>query len=221
MKPLPKWGVILLTVSNMVLFVGLAVLGWGGWSAFIENPVRAAAVVIIALITIAAMFSSGNISSGRREDTTNRWIFIPVLAISLILGWLPAYTDRRDFVTIDGDWTRYFGLLLFVFGCVLRVATVFVLGRRFSGLVAIQEGHKLETGSLYRFIRHPSYLGVLIAVVGWALIFRSVIGVLVSFLLVPPLIARMNAEEALLASEFGSEYAEYCWRTWRLVPFLY
>ena len=98
---------------------------------------------------------------------------------------------------------------MFVVGSVLRLAPVFVLGRRFSGLVAIQEGHELVTGGLYRVIRHPSYLGLLLGLFGWALVFRSAIGVLVSLLLIPPLVARMNSEEALLESEFGEQYADY------------
>jgi protein-S-isoprenylcysteine O-methyltransferase Ste14 len=98
---------------------------------------------------------------------------------------------------------------------------VFVLGRRFSPLVVIQVGHELETGDLYRVIRHPSYLGLLIAVLGWGLDFRSGIGVLVALLPMPPVVARMNSEEALLESEFGQRYADYRRRTWLLLPFLY
>jgi protein-S-isoprenylcysteine O-methyltransferase Ste14 len=221
MKPLPKWAMMLITAVNVTLYIGLAVLGWGGWSALVAHPARAGAVVATLAKTVAAMFTSGNISSGRREDIRNRWIFLPFLVLGLLLGWLPAYTDRRDVGTIDGDAVRYLGLVLYVVGGVLRLAPVFVLGRRFSGLVAIQEGHELETGGLYRVIRHPSYLGLLLGLFGWALVFRSLIGVLVSLLLIPPLVARMNSEEALLASEFGERYSDYRRRTWRLLPFLY
>jgi protein-S-isoprenylcysteine O-methyltransferase Ste14 len=221
MKPLPKWAMILITAGSLALYVGFAVWGWGGWSPFIAHPARAGVVVALVVISIAAMFTSGNISSGRREDTANRWIFLPFLVLGFLLAWLPAYTDRCDLWTIDGDTVRYLGLALFVIGSVLRVAAVFVLGRRFSGLVAIQEGHELETGGLYRVIRHPSYLGLLLGLFGWALVFRSGIGVLVSLLLIPPLVARMNSEESLLESEFGDRYADYRRRTWRLLPFLY
>src|SRR5262245_35959248 len=221
MKPWPKWGTILITAASMALYVGLAALGWGGWSALVAHPARAGTVIAIVVISIAAMFTSGNISSGRREDTRNRWIFVPFLIVGITLAWLPAYTDRHDIWTLDGDAVRYLGLVLFVVGSVLRVGAVFVLGRRFSGLVAIQEGHELVTGGLYRVIRHPSYLGLLLGLFGWSLVFRSAIGVLVSLLLVPPLVARMNSEEALLESEFGERYADYRRRTWRLLPFLY
>jgi protein-S-isoprenylcysteine O-methyltransferase Ste14 len=221
MKPLPKWGMMLITTASVALYVEFAALGWGDWTALMAHPARAGAIIVTVLSSIAAMFTSGNISSGRREDTKNRWIFLPILVLGFALGWLPAYTDRREIWTIDGDVARYFGLAIFVVGIVLRLAPVFVLGRRFSGLVAIQEGHELVTGGLYRVIRHPSYLGLLLGLFGWALVFRSAIGLLVSLLLIPPLVARMNSEEALLASEFGERYAEYRRRTWRLLPCLY
>src|SRR5262245_17795511 len=221
MKPLPKSSMILITAASVALYIGLAAFGWGGWSALMAHPARAAAVIATVIIAVAAMFTSGNISSGRREDTRNRWIFLPVLILGLLLAWLPAYTDRHEIWTIDGDAGRYTGLALFIVGSILRVGAVFVLGRRFSGLVAIQEGHELVTGGLYRVIRHPSYLGLLLSLFGWTLIFRSAIGALVSLLLIPPLIARMNSEEALLESEFGEQYAQYRRRTWRLLPLLY
>jgi protein-S-isoprenylcysteine O-methyltransferase Ste14 len=221
MKPMPKWGVILITTVNVALYIGLAAWGWGGWSTLMAHPARACAVDVTILASVAAMFTSGNISSGRREDTSNRWVFLPVLVLGLVLGWLPAYTDRRDIGTVDGDVVRYLGVAIFIVGIVLRLAPVFVLGHRFSGLVAIQQGHELVTGGLYRVIRHPSYLGLLLGLFGWALVFRSAIGVLVSLLLIPPLVARMNSEEALLESEFGQQYADYRRRTWRLLPFLY
>jgi protein-S-isoprenylcysteine O-methyltransferase Ste14 len=95
---------------------------------------------------------------------------------------------------------------------------VFVLGRRFTGLVAIQEGHRLETGGLYRLVRHPSYAGLLLTMAGYALVFRCWLGLLLVAAMLPVLVARMNAEEALLESEFGEEYASYRRHTWRLVP---
>ena len=82
----------------------------------------------------------------------------------------------------------------------------FVLGHRFSGLVAIQPGHTLVTHGLYGVIRNPSYLGLLIMTVGWGLVFRSGVGLLLAALFVPPLIARIRAEERLLRLHFGEEF---------------
>jgi protein-S-isoprenylcysteine O-methyltransferase Ste14 len=96
-----------------------------------------------------------------------------------------------------------------------------VLGRRFSGLVAIQPGHTLVTSGIYGVIRHPSYLGLLVNSLGWGLAFRSGVGVLLTALMILPLLARIRAEERLLRTQFGDEYGAYCDRTSRLVPGLY
>ena len=95
-----------------------------------------------------------------------------------------------------------------------------VLGRRFSGLVAIQPGHTLVTAGLYGVIRHPSWLGLLVNSLGWALAFRLGVGELLTALLIP-LVARIRAEERLLHSQFGGEYEVYYNRTSRLIPGVY
>jgi protein-S-isoprenylcysteine O-methyltransferase Ste14 len=112
-------------------------------------------------------------------------------------------------------------VLLFAAGGALRLWPVFVLGHCFSGLVAIQPGHQLVTSGVYRAIRHPSYLGLLVNALGWALAFRSAVGVLLTALLLPPLLARIRAEERMLGTQFGREYDAYRSRTARLLPGIY
>jgi protein-S-isoprenylcysteine O-methyltransferase Ste14 len=134
---------------------------------------------------------------------------------------LPPYLDGRELWTTDAVVTPYVGLFLLTAGGVLRIAAVFVLGRRFTGLVAVQENHRLKTDGLYRWIRHPSYAGMLVYIAGFVLVFRCWLGLLIVAGFFAVLIARMNSEEALLESEFGEEYASYRRRTWRLVPWIY
>jgi protein-S-isoprenylcysteine O-methyltransferase Ste14 len=222
-----KPALALASVAGVVVYVGLAIVGWGGIDPFFANPARTALVIVTAALVVAALFTSGNLSSGEREDRSNRWI-IGVLGVLGVLGvigllsaWLPAYTDRKEFWILDGDVVRWIGVALYAAGGALRIWPVFVLGRRFSGLVAIQPGHTLVTDGIYRVIRNPSYLGLLVLSLGWALAFRSAVGVLLVALNIPPLVARMNSEERLLRSQFGQEYEAYRARTWRLVPRLY
>lgn len=210
-----------LSVAATLVYLGLAVLGLGGFAAFFSHP----ALVVIALTTLAmsvvALFTEGNLSSGVREDRANRWVLPAFGLIGLLSAFLPAYTDRLDVWTIGGEGVRWLGVVLFIAGGALRIWPVFVLGNRFSGLVAIQPGHTLVTDGIYRRLRNPSYLGLLVGSLGWALAFRSVVGVLLVVLTLLPLIARIRAEEALLRAQFGSEYEAYCARTWRLIPGLY
>ncbi|WP_043947615.1 methyltransferase family protein, partial [Ralstonia solanacearum] len=84
-----------------------------------------------------------------------------------------------------------------------------------------QPGHRLVTDGVYGRVRNPSYLGLLVSTLGWVLAFRSLAGVGLTLLLLPPLVARIHAEEALLRAQFGDAYDAYCARTWRLIPGVY
>jgi protein-S-isoprenylcysteine O-methyltransferase Ste14 len=210
-----------ISISSTAAYLGLAVWGWGGFAGFFAHPPLVALVVVTFGLAGAALFTSGNLSSGQREDRSNRWVFIPFMVIGLLSGFVPAYTDRVGFWTLDGDSLRWLGVVLFALGGTLRIWPVFVLGRRFSGLVAIQPGHTLVTSGIYSVVRNPSYLGMLVMLLGWSFAFRSTLGILLAILMIAPLIARISAEERLLRSQFGTEYDAYCARTARLVPRLY
>jgi protein-S-isoprenylcysteine O-methyltransferase Ste14 len=137
------------------------------------------------------------------------------------LAFFSPYTDRLGLLVFGGNTLRWVGVVLFTVGGVLRLWPVFVLGRRFSGLVAIQEHHTLVTGGIHSRIRNPSYLGLIVNMLGWALTFRSGVGALLTGLTIPILIARITSEERLLREHFGAEYDIYCTHTWRLVPWVY
>ena len=210
-----------LVIVGTAAYLGLGISGRGGLTAFFFHPALVALAVALFVLAGAALFAGGNLSPGLREDRGNRWVIVALTLIGLLDAYLPAYADRKEFWTIDGDTVRWLGVVLFAAGGALRIWPVFVLGRRFSGLVAIQPGHTLVTSGTYGVIRHPSYLGLLVSSLGWGLAFRSGVGVLLTALMIPPILARIDAEERLLRTQFGDEYGAYCARTSRLIPRLY
>jgi protein-S-isoprenylcysteine O-methyltransferase Ste14 len=211
---------IVVTVSTAA-FLGLAVLGRGGFAAFFSHPALIVLTVVTFALSAVAVFAGGNLSPGVREDRSNRWVIVAFGSIGLLDAYLPAWTDRNELWTLDGEAIRWLGVTLFAVGGALRIWPVFVLGDRFSGLVAIQTEYTLVTTGVYGVIRHPSYLGLLVNSLGWGLAFRSGIGVLLTALTIVPLVARIRAEERLLRTQFGAEYDAYCTRTSRLVPGVY
>ena len=219
MTPAPKLAVF--TVVATLAYLGLAILGWGGFAGFFGHPPLIALASTLFVLTGIALFGGGNLSSGEREDRANRWVIAVFGVIGVLAAYLPAYTDRRELWTINGEAVRWLGVVLFAAGGGLRLWPVFILGYRFSGLVAIQPGHRLVTSGVYGVIRHPSYLGLLVNALGWALAFRSGAGVLLTAFLIPPLVARIRAEERLLRTQFSEEYDTYRGRTSRLIPGLY
>src|SRR5271165_841488 len=133
----------LITIVGTLAYLGLAILGWGGFAAFFSHPALIALAIVLFVLSGVAVFSGGNLSPGVREDRANRWVIVAFGLIGLLAAYLPAYTDRKGFWILDGDTIRWLGVILFAAGGALRIWPVFVLGHRFSGLVAIQPGHKL------------------------------------------------------------------------------
>ena len=214
--------IIIISTISVIVQLALTILAWGDWASFFAHPARTWLVIGSFLLLIAAWFSgSSGISGGEKHSTASKTILYAFGVLLVLLTLVPPYCDRRDIWVIDGDAALYFGLFSFFAGSILRLAAVFVLGRRFSGLVAIQPGHQLKTDGLYRYIRHPSYTGLIASMIGYVLVFRSVIGLLLNIILFLFLVRRMNDEERFLEAHFGDEYRTYRLRTRRLVPFVY
>ena len=209
------------TVLSIIAYLGLAIVGAGGPGRFFSYPPLTAVTLVTIALGVAGLFSEGHIGAGVKEDRSNRWVIAALGVLGVLGAYLPAYTDRIDFLTLGGEGVRWLGVLLYAAGGVLRLAPVFVLGRRFSGLVAIQPEHRLVSSGLYGVIRHPSYLGLFVLSLGWGLAFRSGVGVILAVLTLPVVLARVDAEERLLSETFGAEYDAYRARTWRLIPYVY
>ena len=210
-----------LAVVATILYFALAVLGEGGIAPFLAHPALVGLFVVSVILAGIGVFSGISFSAGVREDRGNRWVIWAFGVLGMLGAYLPALTDRRDFWTLDGEAIRWVGLAVYAAGSVLRIGGAFVLGRRFSPLVAIQQGHTLVTGGLYGTIRHPSYLGLVTASVGMSLVFRSTVGLIISALMLVVVLFRIAAEEKLLQAQFGDAYEAYRRRTARLVPRVY
>jgi protein-S-isoprenylcysteine O-methyltransferase Ste14 len=110
------------------------------------------------------------------------------------------------------------GVALSAFGLVIRIAAMRRLGARFSPRIALQRGHALETGGLYARIRHPGYLGALLATLGGVLAFKSMLAWPLFALMWVAQSARARREESLLEEHFGGVYRDYAKRTGRFLP---
>jgi protein-S-isoprenylcysteine O-methyltransferase Ste14 len=206
---------------SVAIYLSLAIVGEGGFGAFFSHGALGALAAVTLAALVASLFSQVNLSSGEREDRANRWVIAAFGVLGLALAFVPALADRLGLLVFGGESLRWLGVILYAAGGVLRLVPIFALGERFSGLAAIQPGHRLKTDGLYAIIRNPSYLGLLVLSLGWGLAFRSLFGVAIAALFLIPLHARMRAEERLLAEKFGGDYEAYRKRTWRLVPWLY
>lgn len=145
------------------------------------------------------------------------WI---VIALSSCAGpWIAAYhvwgIANYQVVIITGT-------AVFALGFIIRWIAIYQLGRMFTVNVVISDTHTLKTSGLYRIVRHPSYLGLLLIIAGLGISLDSGLSLLV--MLVPCFIAlnyRIRIEEQALTEEFGVQYTGYKSRVKRLVPGIY
>ena len=103
------FGLAFLTVVMTLAYLGIAILGSGGFATFFSHPARIVLAIVFVVLSGAALFSSGNLSPGEREDRANRWVIAAFGLIGLLMAFLPAYTDRKGVWTLDGDTVRWVG----------------------------------------------------------------------------------------------------------------
>ncbi len=123
-------------------------------------------------------------------------------------------------------WKRtsffFVGIFLMLLGITLRWYSVAVLGKYFTFDVSIQSGQVLVEVGPYRYIRHPSYTGALLTLLGFGLALGNWAGLAAALSCMGFAYAyRIPVEEAALSSALGEVYKQYMRRTWRLVPFLF
>lgn len=81
---------VTLVLGGTAAYLGLAILGWGGWAAFFSHPARVVLAVVLAVLAGVSLFADGNLSPGAREDRGNRWIIGALTLIGLLAAYLPA-----------------------------------------------------------------------------------------------------------------------------------
>jgi protein-S-isoprenylcysteine O-methyltransferase Ste14 len=157
-------------------------------------------------------------SGGRLRDRGSRLLLWIVIASSVTgCYWI---RDIMPASILGGaHWLRPLSLIILVVGLAIRWMAVITLGKSFSANVAIRESQKIRRTGLYRFVRHPSYLGMLLIFLAIGLHSRNWASLTV--VLIPTTLAlfyRIQVEEAALLEAFGDEYAAYSRVTKRLVP---
>jgi protein-S-isoprenylcysteine O-methyltransferase Ste14 len=162
--------------------------------------------------------------TGTKQDkSTLRLIWI-VIGLSIAAGvFVAGNSAHSTSLRVNwGPWFTILGISLFAAGLIFRWWAIVTLGRFFTVDVTIERDHELVERGPFRWVRHPSYTGVLLAFVGWALTLRNWAAILV--VLLPIFVAfvrRMNVEEDALLRALGDRYRDYMRRTKRLVPFIY
>jgi protein-S-isoprenylcysteine O-methyltransferase Ste14 len=120
----------------------------------------------------------------------------------------------------DADWTGWVGIGLTAAGCAFAVWGRALLGANWSATVTLKQGHELVRGGPYAWVRHPIYAGLLVAVLGTALVVGEVRALLAFAIAFAAWLEKARREERFLMDQFNGEYVEYSRSVKRLIPFL-
>jgi protein-S-isoprenylcysteine O-methyltransferase Ste14 len=158
---------------------------------------------------------------GKIQDRGTQIILLVVIVASLKLDeWMHGLFP----IDMPGShsWLLPVALGTLILGFGVRVSAIVRLGRAFSTNVATREGQSLQRSGLYRLVRHPSYLGLELILLGLALHART--WACFAVVLVPTTLAvlyRIHVEETALRLAFGADYEDYCRSTKQLIPGVY
>jgi protein-S-isoprenylcysteine O-methyltransferase Ste14 len=145
-----------------------------------------------------------------------------IIWVSIFVSIAIASSFGTNGVTPMPEPFFYLGIVLMLAGIVFRQWALWVLGRFFSTTVRILSDHRMVTNGPYRVVRHPSYTGALLTLLGLGLGSRTWAGTLIIMVLFGIVYNyRISIEEKALKAEFGQEYVSYAKRTKRLIPFLF
>jgi protein-S-isoprenylcysteine O-methyltransferase len=195
-------------------------LPFSGGAAYTTVFLIACTVWVVPEIVAAKIKRSPESSTGRDQGSLH---LIALLWWTGIAGdvFLSMALPRAN--VVHGRTVLFIaGICFMLAGIAFRWYSAAVLGKYFTFDVSIQSGHVLIEQGPYRYIRHPSYTGALLTLVGFGLSLGNWAGLILSLLCLGSAYAyRIPIEEAALLTFLGKPYAQYVDRTWRLVPFLF
>jgi len=151
---------------------------------------------------------------------------VAVLMAGGIIFFSGVFVAALDFILIQRmlyrfDFVSLIGLVLLLVGSALRAQARRTLGEYFSPVVRILPEHKLIRHGVYKFIRHPGYLGELLLYFSVPLLFHSLYGFLVMVFLIPFILYRIRVEEQMFIEKFGDEYRDYMRKSKRFIPHVF
>ena len=162
--------------------------------------------------------AAGAMSDRDAGSLRRLWI---VITLSMAAGVILSEYAVRPYLPVGLPW-RSIGLGVFAVGAIVRWWSIWHLGRFFTVNVAVAADHRVVDTGPYRWVRHPSYSGLLLQFAGFGLTLGTVPALVV--VLVPPTLAllhRIRVEEAALRAHLPDSYPAYAARTKKIVPLVF
>ena len=155
-----------------------------------------------------------------KHDSGSRFVVISSVWGTVTAGIGLAFAFPDAAIKSGRTAVFIFGLVLMLAGMALRWYSIRVLGASFTVDVATRPGQEVVESGPYRWVRHPSYTGALVTVLGILLCCLNLASLAAIVVAAAGYAYRIRVEERALATDLGPAYRDYMRRTKRLIPFL-
>jgi protein-S-isoprenylcysteine O-methyltransferase Ste14 len=168
------------------------------------------------------LLTKRSLDRSKARDRGSAWLLVLLLWLGLALAFGLSLNFPQGAIPYHRTLLFFVGIILMLAGLAFRFYAMRVLGRSFTYNVAVQPGQAVIDAGPYRYIRHPSYTGALITLVGLGLALGSWAALLAILLCTGIAYAyRIHVEESALVAVLGEPYKQYMRHTRRLIPFLF
>jgi len=177
------------------------------------------AYVLIGVIVLGELPTMGRKREGSRPADRGSYAALTVL---MAAGYWAAFYCAARYGRTFGAWASWLGAVLTVGGTLFRQWAIRTLGAYFTRSVRVSSDQRVVQEGPYRWVRHPSYTGGMLAAVGIGLALGNAwsLAFLVAAI-VPGFAYRIVVEEKALSETLGEPYRAYRVRTKRLIPFVW
>src|SRR6266513_398568 len=181
--------------------------------------IRACWIVFITIWLVAAVSTKRAVYRESRAQRLRYWGLFVIACLLLFYGReLPYPLNLR--IIPHATLVAWAAPVLCVAGLTFALWARVTLGRNWSGVVTLKEGHELVERGPYRFVRHPIYTGILTMFFGTALAQGHLSGFVGTLLMFASFWIKLRDEEKLMLQEFPERYADYRRRAKRIIPFV-
>jgi len=192
-----------------------------------STPAYSVAFAVTQLIWVipdrigAFWLRSSRDPAAHQQDRGSMYVLTATLIMGLFVGFALALKWQAAAIPWLRPQITIAGIALTLLGFALRWWSIFTLGRYFTLDVAVRSTQTVIQSGPYRFVRHPSYTGILLIILGMALAlanWASLVVILIGCL--SGLLYRVRIEERALIDALGQPYVEYMRHTKRFIPFI-
>ncbi len=180
-----------------------------------QNLVYFYLIMVVLSLIVDKFFFKGQTSENKKEDK--------VLSTLLSVSWFSALIIpilEYSYFIRSNSVISTFGIIVVFIGIIIRGLSIKYLGKYFSRHVETWDNHTLVRAGLYKYIRHPAYLGNILQIIGFPLILNTYYSLVLSVITVYLFLKRIEVEERFLEKELD-KYKEYQAETKKLVPYLW